>query len=226
MHEERVWRGRRRWYKHGGQCRGRVGGRGVWQVAAVESKEWHVVRGVFKENGQAAERPRAACVGGNRFSGLEVSETIDEEKGFEDEDLQSEWPKVQMSAKVGKKLKKRYCDDFGGGKDKVKEVACCAVGCPSGLGSSWKRLGRMEITVDSAAEESVCPKEWCKEYGTKEPDKWLKFVSASGGMMNHYGERSARFKVEGQGNAEAIMALKFQVSDVQKPLAAVRRIVE
>ena len=44
--------------------------------------------------------------------------------------------------------------------------------------------------------------------------------------MNHYGERSARFKVDGQGNAEAIMALKFQVSDVQKPLAAVRRIVE
>ena len=199
---------------------------GVWQIAAIESEEWHVVRGVFKENRQAAERRRAACVGGNRFSGLEVSETIDEEEGVEDEDLQREWPKVQVSAKVGKKLKKRYCDDFGGGKEKVKEVACCAVECPHGLGSSWKRLGKMEITVDSAAEESVCPKEWCKEYGTKEPEKWLKFVNASGGMMNHYGERSARFKVEGQGNAEAIMALKFQVSDVQKPLAAVRRIVE
>ena len=88
----------------------------------------------------------------------------------------------------------------------------------------WRRIGHGEITIDSAAEESVCPRDWCEEFGTKGPEKWLKFVNASGGAMGHYGERTAQFKVEGENSA--VMSLNFQVSDVQKPLAAVRRIAE
>ena len=42
--------------------------------------------------------------------------------------------------------------------------------------------------------------------------------------MGHYGERTAKFKVEGENSG--IMSLNFQVSDVQKPLVAVRRIAE
>jgi hypothetical protein len=92
-----------------------------------------------------------------------------------------------------------------------------------GLEKSWKCIGKGEITIDSAAEESVCPKAWGMEYGTAEPSKWLKFVNASGGAMGHYGERKANFRVPG---GASVMSLGFQVSDVQKPLAAVRRIAE
>ena len=41
--------------------------------------------------------------------------------------------------------------------------------------------------------------------------------------MGHYGEKTATFRA---GGAEAVMSLGFQVSDVQKPLAAVWRIAE
>jgi hypothetical protein len=49
-------------------------------------------------------------------------------------------------------------------------------------------------------------------------------VNASGGEMGHYGERVANFKVVGKDSG--VMSLKFQVSDVQKPLVVVRRITE
>ena len=39
--------------------------------------------------------------------------------------------------------------------------------------------------------------------------------------MNHYGEKEAKFTV---GEDPSVMSLGFQVSDVQKPLAAVWRI--
>jgi hypothetical protein len=42
--------------------------------------------------------------------------------------------------------------------------------------------------------------------------------------MGHYGERTANFRVVGRNTG--IMSLNFQVSDVQKPLVAVRRIAE
>jgi hypothetical protein len=45
----------------------------------------------------------------------------------------------------------------------------------------------------------------------------------STGEIGHYGERVASFRTMGES---AVMSLKFQVSDVQKPLAAVRRISE
>ena len=80
-----------------------------------------------------------------------------------------------------------------------------------------------EITVDSAAEESVCPKSWGEAFPMRRPSRWLRFVNASGGPMGHYGEKTAIFKAKGQKD---IMSMGFQVSDVQKPLAAVWRIAE
>ncbi len=84
-------------------------------------------------------------------------------------------------------------------------------------------VGGGEITVDSAAEESVCPREWCKQYPLKEPAKWLNFTTASGGYMQHYGEKQATFRAGSEGT---VLVMTFQASDVQKPLAAVWRITD
>ena len=51
-------------------------------------------------------------------------------------------------------------------------------------GEDWS-----EIIVDSAAEESVCPYEWGKRFGLREVGKKMNLVNASGGKINHYGER-------------------------------------
>ena len=85
--------------------------------------------------------------------------------------------------------------------------------------SAFRPVGAGEITVDSAAEESACPKMWRKAYPFREPARRLKFMNASGGSMNHYGEKEAKFTTGGRGPV-------FQVSDVQKPLAAVWRIAD
>ena len=43
-----------------------------------------------------------------------------------------------------------------------------------------------EITVDSGAEENVCPWGWGAQFETKETDKWMNFRNASGGKIEHY----------------------------------------
>ena len=108
----------------------------------------------------------------------------------------------------------------------VPFASCCG---PPGLSSinavegGWRKLGLEDITIDSAAEESVCPRNWASAFGTRPAERKMRFINASGGEMGHYGERVANFKTVGES---AIMSLKFQVSDVQKPLAAVRRFAE
>ena len=83
-------------------------------------------------------------------------------------------------------------------------------------------MGPTEITVDSAAEESVCPKDWGKQFPLKRPSRWMRFVNASGGSMNHRGEKITTIATK----EDEIMSLGFQISDVRKPLAAVWRIAE
>ena len=91
----------------------------------------------------------------------------------------------------------------------------------------WSHAGDGEITIDSAAEESVCPEDWEKEFGTRKvrPGGELKFRNASGGKMKHFGARTVTFKAE-DGDEGKVMGLEFQVSEVKKPLAAVWRIAE
>jgi len=49
---------------------------------------------------------------------------------------------------------------------------------------------RTSITVDSGAEENVCPWEWGHAlFGMREADRWMTFRNASGGEMLHYGSR-------------------------------------
>ena len=90
---------------------------------------------------------------------------------------------------------------------------------------NWVNMGAAEITIDSAADESVCPKEWGKAFRTKwvPEERKMKFRNASGGKMEHYGEKKVNFKTD---DRDEVMEMNFQVSDVKRPLAAVWRIAE
>ena len=85
-----------------------------------------------------------------------------------------------------------------------------------------------EITVDSAAEESVCPKDWRGEFGLHEVErgKEMRLINANGGKIEHYGSRKVVFEPRGVNEVRGKMGMEFQVSDVRKPLAAVWRIAE
>ena len=53
---------------------------------------------------------------------------------------------------------------------------------------------RTEITVDSAADESVCPRGWAAHFGTDPVERKLQLVNASGGPIGHYGSRQVAFQ--------------------------------
>ena len=82
-----------------------------------------------------------------------------------------------------------------------------------------------EITVDSAAEESVCPLRWAEQFGLKPVEKGcgMKLVNASGGRINHWGSRTVAMHEAGSGK---MLEMGFQVTDVKKPLLAVSRLCE
>ena len=51
----------------------------------------------------------------------------------------------------------------------------------------------MKITIDSGAEESVCPWNWGHEiFGTREASQWMVFRNADGGNIEHYGSRDVK----------------------------------
>ena len=85
--------------------------------------------------------------------------------------------------------------------------------------------GVTEITVDSVADESVCPLKWAEQFGMQpiEPGKELRLVNASGGKIAHWGSRRVRVQAAG---VERPLDIGFQVTDVKKPLLSVRRLCE
>jgi len=48
------------------------------------------------------------------------------------------------------------------------------------------------ITVDSGAEENVCPYEWGSQFGIQNADKWMSFRGANGSPIEHYGKRNVK----------------------------------
>ncbi len=56
-------------------------------------------------------------------------------------------------------------------------------------GEDW-----IEITVDSAAEESVCSHARGKQFGMGQVEQKMNLVTASGGKINHYGQRQVVVK--------------------------------
>jgi hypothetical protein len=86
-------------------------------------------------------------------------------------------------------------------------------------------LGVGDIIIDSAADESCWPVGQGDAYPTKVSKRQLKLRTANGGEMMHYGEKEVVIKYKG-GETKDPVGLKFQVTDVRKPLLAVRRLVE
>ena len=108
--------------------------------------------------------------------------------------------------------------------DSKKTEACRDVRCVGNVGKkkNYKTVGRGLITIDSGAEESCWPERMLPEVKITKADKARNFVAANGAPMKHYGEKVVKFRGERGG----IASMKFQVSDVTKPLASVARIVE
>ena len=94
-----------------------------------------------------------------------------------------------------------------------------------GRDEPWKNVGATEIVIDSAADESDCPKQWGQAFRTRAiaENQKIKLRSANGGKIEHYGEKVVCFKA---GERDDVKGMRFQVCDVQRPLAAVWRIVE
>ena len=87
----------------------------------------------------------------------------------------------------------------------------------------WASLGVGEIIVDSAADESCWPRGQGDAFETKPSRRNLLLKTANGAEMKHHGEKEVTFR---SGSDEDVIGLKFQVTDVRKPLLAVRRLVE
>ena len=51
---------------------------------------------------------------------------------------------------------------------------------------------KTEITVDSGAEDNVCPWEWGKQFKMMDADTWMLFKDASGGTIAHHGKRDVQ----------------------------------
>ena len=86
-------------------------------------------------------------------------------------------------------------------------------------------LGMGDIIIGSAADESCWPVGQGDAYPTKKSTRQLKLRTANGGEMVHYGEKEIMIKYKGS-EAKDPIGLKFQVTDVRKPLLAVWRLVE
>ena len=52
--------------------------------------------------------------------------------------------------------------------------------------------GNGTITVDSGAEDSVCPKDWAKQFGVEKADTKFVFRDASGNRIQHHGARKVK----------------------------------
>ena len=82
---------------------------------------------------------------------------------------------------------------------------------------------KTKITVDSGAGVSVWPASWGCPGKTLPGKSKVKLEAANGTPIETYGEKLVKFEMEG---VEGKAGMKFLMTDVQKPLAAVSAIVE
>lgn len=79
--------------------------------------------------------------------------------------------------------------------------------------------------MESGAEESVWPAGWLNEEPMALADTDNKrLVNANGHEMAHFGRKQVQSRRKADG--DQIMSLVFEVTDVTKPLVAVRRIID
>jgi len=63
-----------------------------------------------------------------------------------------------------------------------------------GANGKWEACGIAEVTIDSVAEESVCPGAWAEKFPIKPLTGGpMNFRTASGAPMGHYGSRNVTF---------------------------------
>ncbi len=99
-------------------------------------------------------------------------------------------------------------------------------------GGGKRRLvsaGKGEITIDSGAAESVMPATMLPGEPAVEGDAQragVQYVAANGAAMPNRGEKLVKFKSTGDGSKGGLNSIRFQVTDVNKPLAAVSRILD
>lgn len=60
---------------------------------------------------------------------------------------------------------------------------------------TYETIGKEVFTVDSGAEESVCPLRWGETFGlrTVKPGEEMTMINAAGDTMQHYGSRKVQF---------------------------------
>ena len=68
-----------------------------------------------------------------------------------------------------------------------------------GESEGWESMGEEHVTIDSGAEESVCPLGWGEGFGMTvvTPGKEMRMVGAGGGEMQHFGSRKVTIKAAG-----------------------------
>ena len=89
--------------------------------------------------------------------------------------------------------------------------------------------GYGEITVDSGAAESVLPKDMLPNEVLVEGDAkraGVQYVAANGAPMPNRGEKRVRFRSGVDGSKKGLNSIRFQVTDVNKPLASVSRMLD
>ena len=96
-------------------------------------------------------------------------------------------------------------------EDEEEQRSICQVG---GGADRWVKIKQGEVTIDSAAEESVCPVDWCEEYEViPKKGKGLRLITANGGEMRHYGSRKPTFQPKASSKKNQTVDMEFQVSE-------------
>lgn len=109
----------------------------------------------------------------------------------------------------------------------VNEMATSKAPAPS---RKLRSAGRGKITVDSGAAESVLPTgmvpgEPLVEGSSKKAG--VKYMAACGTSMPNRGEKRVKFRTaDREGQCDNLSSIQFQVTDVNKPLAAVSKILD
>ena len=88
---------------------------------------------------------------------------------------------------------------------------------------AWEIVGTGEITIDSAADESCWPVEDDGLFEIRPSKRNIVLKAANGQTMQHLGEKEVIFTSDG---TQDVLGMRFQVTEVRKPLAAVWRLAE
>jgi hypothetical protein len=190
-----------------------VGLGSIWVIGHV---------GKIDEEGEAKKTStRRGLFGG--VNEVEKGKKIDEEVETIVQEIKDTWKVVESKKQKNKKKevsaeKQEYLKVMVSADGETKDIC--------GIEAKKKKLrtvGYGEITVDSAAEESVWPYVSKDTFPMKPVEKKMRFITASGDGMGHYGKKQVHFKTK---ESKTVAGMNFEVTDVCKPLAAVWRLAE